>query len=381
MAGEDRAEFTELSNLNHVLGQLFGFARARDEIDFAMSLAPEFCGSQDAGWNTAEEAQYAFKEGLDILNQRQCDRAAIRNLLYRYLFISEAGGLYEIIRNQIGIIGSDIYKLWPFQDIVERHAPSGKIKAPNANRIFRELSQRAEEVGLTRLSGALAEVFDDDLRNAIAHADFIIWDDGIRLRKRNGGHPYKLSWAQLNRIVRRGFCFVDLLNQYTEAALRSYEGSKEIVGRGSANKIPFRHTIEYSPHAGFSISTKSPGGETSPEFVRTEAIKSILGKQVLVIVSWSQDELLTKLEEHYRKAGIEPFIRLFPSQQEHTKFVDELVSSHPDIFIESVPESGAKTIIVTPLGATEALETKLDVVLPFIPEFTIDAQKKNSPPE
>jgi hypothetical protein len=380
MPGEDHTEFIELSNLNYVLGQLFGFARARDEIDFAMSLAPEFRGSQDAGWNTAEEAQYAFKEGLDILNQR-CDRAAIRNLLYRYLCISEASGLYEIIRNQIGIIGSDIYKLWPFQDIVERHAPSGKIKAPNANRIFRELSQRAEEVGLTQLSGALAEVFDDDLRNAIAHADFIIWEDGIRLRKRNGGHPYKLSWAQMNRIVRRGFCFVDLLNQYVDEAIRSYKDSKEIVGRGSANKIPFRYTIEYSSDGGFSISTKSPGAETSPEFVRAEAIKSILGKRALVIVSWSQDESLMKLEEHYHRAGIEPFIRLYPSQQEHMKFVCELVSSHPNIFIEPVIEGGSKPIIFTPLGAIEALEGKLDVVLPLIPEFTIDTKKDSTQPK
>jgi hypothetical protein len=251
-------EFTELSELNYVLGQLFGFARARDEVDFALSLAPEFRGAQDTGWNTAEEAQYAFKEGLALLNDRnKKDRASIRNLLYRYLCISEASGLYEILKNQIGIIGSEVYKLWPFQNIVEQHKDSGKIKAPNANRIFRELAERASEVGLVRLANALVNVFDDDLRNAIAHADFIIWDDGIRLRKRNGGRPYVLSWAQVNRIVRRGFCFVDLLNQYVEGSVLEYEGEKEVVGRGSANEVPFRYEIKYSNEKGFSISTSS----------------------------------------------------------------------------------------------------------------------------
>jgi hypothetical protein len=174
-------ELIALTELNYVLAQLFGFARARDEIDFAFSLGPEFRGSQDAGWNTAEEAIAAFREGMEILNSKNQDRAATRNLLYRYLCIAEAGGLYEVLGNQLSIIGSGIYKLWPFLNITERHKPSGKIKAPNANRIFRELSERAERVGLTRFSKVLADVFDDDLRNAIAHADFVIWPDGLRL--------------------------------------------------------------------------------------------------------------------------------------------------------------------------------------------------------
>lgn len=136
-----------------------------------------------------EESLIAFNEGMELLSIRNPDRATLRNLLYRYLCIAEASGLYEIVANHIAIIGSDIYRLWPFQKIVVQHKPTGRVIAPNANRIFKELSGRAEQVGLIRAAKVFSEIFDDDLRNAIAHADFVMWSDGLRLRKRNGGQP------------------------------------------------------------------------------------------------------------------------------------------------------------------------------------------------
>ena len=39
------------------LTKLFDSAKARNELHFAFSLAPEFRGLQDAGWNTALESQ------------------------------------------------------------------------------------------------------------------------------------------------------------------------------------------------------------------------------------------------------------------------------------------------------------------------------------
>ena len=34
---------------------------------------------------------------------------------------------------------------------------------------------------------AIRDAFDPDVRNAVAHADYIVWVTGLRLRKRNGG--------------------------------------------------------------------------------------------------------------------------------------------------------------------------------------------------
>jgi hypothetical protein len=68
--------------------------------------------------------------------------------------------------------------MWPFQDLVERHRPRGEIIAPNANRIIKDLIGHASELGLTELAEVFRDAFDPDVRNAVAHADYIIWPMG-----------------------------------------------------------------------------------------------------------------------------------------------------------------------------------------------------------
>jgi hypothetical protein len=368
-----------LSELNYGLAQLFGFARARDEVDFAFSLGAEFRGSQDAGWNTAEEATAAFQEGMEILKGRNQDRAATRNLLYRYLCVAEASGLYETIGNQLSILESGVYNLTPFSNIVERHKPTGKIRAPNANRIFRELAERAERVGLRRLAVALAEVFDDDLRNAVAHADFVIWQDGLRLRKRNGGSPYVIGWKDLSYIIRRGFCFVDLLLQFTRNSLLQYSDGYQVVGRGSANKIPFLYLLKYEETTGaFSISTNSPGAVITPEFERIETIKSVLGRRVMTIISFEGNGESARLENYCETVGIEPSVVLYPSQSEYLAFVDKMVTQSASVFVERPDPRNSRALCFTPIGGLEAKVDSLPLIMPLIPEFVIESPSDNS---
>ena len=60
------------------------------------------------------------------------------------------------------------------------------------------------QLAFPELSELLEEAFRDDLRNGVSHADYVIWDDGIRLSNRNGGHAAKLSFNELNDALMRG---------------------------------------------------------------------------------------------------------------------------------------------------------------------------------
>lgn len=85
------------------------------------------------------------------------------------------------------IASGDDYSLWPFQNLVAKHKASGALIAPNANKIMKDLLGHSHELGLENIKAVIIETFDPDLRNGYAHADYIVWNDGIRLRKRNGG--------------------------------------------------------------------------------------------------------------------------------------------------------------------------------------------------
>jgi hypothetical protein len=66
------------------------------------------------------------------------------------------------------------------------------------NAIMENMMGHAYDIELFDLSDVFEDAFDPDLRNAIAHADYILAADGVRIRKRNGGQPRVISWDQFD---------------------------------------------------------------------------------------------------------------------------------------------------------------------------------------
>jgi len=59
------------------LRHLFESAKAKNELHFALSLAPEFRGMQTAGWNTTEDTHVAFQEYLKFV--KECPDSSFRS--------------------------------------------------------------------------------------------------------------------------------------------------------------------------------------------------------------------------------------------------------------------------------------------------------------
>jgi hypothetical protein len=68
-----------------------------------------------------------------------------------------------------------------------------------------------DELGFDKLKSVIIETFDPELRNGYAHADYIIWQDGIRLRKRNGGHPTVVSFEEFTFKLNKTISFFETL--------------------------------------------------------------------------------------------------------------------------------------------------------------------------
>ena len=182
-----------LEQLDTQLFNLVAFARQINELDLAACIGQESRGMQDAGWATTITAYEVFDEMLAFDNlERPMTRAELRILLMLYAQLSEAGGVYEGLKNLIGVVKLKPYVMWPFQNLVRVRQAPRRIIGPNANATFRDLATAAREIGMLKLSELLENAFRDDLRNGISHADYIIWIDEVRLRNRNGGHD--LPW-------------------------------------------------------------------------------------------------------------------------------------------------------------------------------------------
>ena len=226
---------------------LFDRARAANEIHFAFSLNPEFRGEQDAGWSTADDAHAAFTEYLAFLAKGEFTSLKARVALSFYCHLAEPSGYYEIPKNMLRVVEGQAYNLWPFQDLVEKHSKTGAVIAPNANKVLRDLAGHAENLGLSELAEVFRDAFDPDIRNAYAHADYIVWKDGLRLRKRNGGSPRKLSWAEFQARFDRGINVFHLLQELVNEYVASYNPARQFRGRMAANEPELLWTIHFDP--------------------------------------------------------------------------------------------------------------------------------------
>src|SRR3989442_9872339 len=226
---------------------LFDRARARNEVHFVFSLNPEFRGEQAPGWSTADDAYRAFAEYLAFLTDGEFTSLKARVALAFYCHLAEASGFYEIPKNMLRVVGGQSYNLWPFQDLVEKHRKTGAIIAPNANKVLRDLAGHAATLGLSELAEVFRDAFDPDIRNAYAHADYIIWNDGLRLRKRNGGFPRKVPWSEFQPRFDRGINLFHLLREMVNEYVASYHPAKRLRARMDDNQPELLWTIHFDP--------------------------------------------------------------------------------------------------------------------------------------
>ena len=226
---------------------LFDRARGRNELHFAFSLNPEFRGEQDAGWSTADNARIAFDEYLAFLREGTFTSLKARVALAFYCHLAEASGYYEIPKNMLRVVGGQLYNMWPFQELVETHRKTGAVIAPNANKVLRNLAGHAASLGLSELAEVFRDAFDSDIRNAYAHADYIIWSDGLRLRKRNGGFPQKVSWPEFQARFDHGINVFHLLGEIVNEYVASYHPAKQFRGRMADNEPELLWTIHFDP--------------------------------------------------------------------------------------------------------------------------------------
>ena len=145
-----------------------------------------------------------------------------------YSHLAEASGFYEVPKNMLRVADGKRYNVWPFQKLVEKHKLTGALIAPNANKVLRDLAGHSQELGFVELAEVFRDAFDGDIRNGYAHADYVIWEDGIRLPKRNGGQPRKVAWPEFNGLLERAINFFNLLNETVAAYRSSYNPAKQI---------------------------------------------------------------------------------------------------------------------------------------------------------
>jgi hypothetical protein len=233
--------------------RLFDLARDKEEVQYAMALTPEFRGAQDVGWSTASEAHRTLEDYQELLKLTPPDTPLrVRIGLSLYSHLAEAAGFYEVPKNMMRIASGDDYNLWPFKPLVVKHASSGERIAPNATKVMKDLLGHASSLRLDDFRDIILETFDFDVRNGYAHADYVIWSDGLRLPKRNGGQPKIVPFHELGVRVNKSIYLFSALTETIELSMKAYETPKRTQGRMNSRDPVMPAIISYNED-GFSI--------------------------------------------------------------------------------------------------------------------------------
>ncbi len=145
-------------------------------------------GMHMSGWDILDEAEVTFDDFnwmLEIANKQRGISSSRRLALHYYCFIIEMTPIHEIIANILGVISGSHYKPFPLMHLNHRKGkrsktPGKQIPASLSAKIS-HIRNLAKELNKTELLSYIDTIFDESLRNSIAHSDYIITDKELRL--------------------------------------------------------------------------------------------------------------------------------------------------------------------------------------------------------
>lgn len=211
--------------------ELFDSAKAKNELDFAFALEPEERGFRDPGWSSAAETFIAFDDYVEFLDSGINTRFKFRVALSFYCHLSEASGFYEVPKKLLLVSEGDPYFRKAFHSIVERHRITGNGIVPNASKVFRDLVGHAKNLGFDELADVFKDAFDPGLRNAYAHANYILRPGEIRIADKATNQIRIISMPEFNQIFNKGLGFFQVLRDVLKEYMRSYVPAKFIIGK------------------------------------------------------------------------------------------------------------------------------------------------------
>ncbi|MGY3260459.1 hypothetical protein [Pseudomonas chlororaphis] len=362
-----------LRALNTQLTYLFTYALRINEIDTAAAMFGEFRGMQDAGWSTVATAHEVFHE-LKALGSKGAPltRPELRQVLCLYAHLAEAGGVYEGLLNTLQVAQLKAYNLWPFQSLVRVRQEPRAIIGPNANAMFRRLAQVATAIGMTGLASLLEIAFRDDIRNGMAHADYTLVPEGLRLRRRNGGQPVFVSNDDLVVALQIALFFFELLQRFQQATMESFRPARSIVGRFSEN-LPMAWRIELTNDGKFSISSDAPGPQVDTSYERQQRINDHLGGRMVTAFVGPGIDIPPALLADISAAGFEVSIVGFKSSEQFDALVAEIEEFGLWAPNPNVESAVGATLMATPFGFRQvSTGSEFQAWLPMVDEVHIE---------
>ena len=204
---------------------------SHDIINYFASLL-RVCGMEDRGWDpyaesraTLEDLNSIFKLSLpsDLFPDSNATHWRIGLFLYGH--VVEMDAPYEVLTNLLRFRLDKGYNPAAFPEfLTEREKKSFRKRGLSTVRKIGIIKQLSTEAGLPEVGAVFDDFYDNHLRNAVGHSDYILTNEEFRCRANfSGEKDFRVPYEKLDEILMAAKAFIAAFFQ-TERLARQVWG-------------------------------------------------------------------------------------------------------------------------------------------------------------
>lgn len=215
-----------IARVQAAIRHLFESARVADEAAFVFSILGIDSAMEDIGWQPIAETIAFHNDFLNLFSATEDNETRVRIGLVLYGHLVEASYPYHIIYNLLQTIAGETPKIFNFLKLYRKAIP------PSVQAKINAIKALANNVGHSEIATIICDLYKNDIRNAFAHSDYVLFDGELRL-KHKGLPVRKMSYANLMVLLDSEIVFFRCLLNELESRRTSYPAGYTISGRKS----------------------------------------------------------------------------------------------------------------------------------------------------
>lgn len=213
---------------------------SHDIVNYFASLLRVF-GAEDCGWDpygesraTLEDLNSFFELSLpaDLFPDPNATHWRIGLLLYSH--VVEMDAPYEVLTNLLRFRLNKGYYPGAFFDVPkEKKGKSFKQRDITTGKKIEIIKELSTEAGLPNVGNMFNDFYNSQLRNAVAHADYILADSDFRCRGNiNGTKAFQIPYWKLDEMLSATKAFITAFLQVEHTA-------RQVWGRERQKGVPY----------------------------------------------------------------------------------------------------------------------------------------------
>jgi hypothetical protein len=197
------------SEVTDCFNQLWLEAFKKDTVDALFTLL-RVTGMKSSGWDSSLETEEAFEDynwHLKAKSKKLSGKSAWRIGLLMYCHACEMSSVHSTLKNLLDISLQKPFRTHPFIAFVKKKKGLFNGIPPSAKTKWNEIMALAKENKNYNLVDYIENVYDDRVRNAFSHSDYIITENEFRWTEAYSG---AMPLIEVRNLISNSFTFLAL---------------------------------------------------------------------------------------------------------------------------------------------------------------------------